>query len=142
MNFKRQHSNGFSLIEVMLALSMIGIILTSLLMLESRIFKRVVACTQKMERFAAIKNLFLLVKKEGLPQDSSTYTALLQDPDITVQYEKKAIEKTSALARFKGVMQEVATGTWDEWGQQREYAFYTYCFVGIPKKKDDTHASS
>lgn len=142
MNFKCLLRNGFALVEVMLALSMIAVILTVLMMVESRVFARAVSSCQKMERFIFIKNMFLTTKKDPLEKNKNTYEIVLSDPDMFLRYEQKPVKKQSKLAVFKGVQQEIAIGIWDDWGVQREYALVTYRFSDIKKEKEKNNAPS
>lgn len=142
MNFRYHLRNGFALVEVMIALSMVAIILTALMMVEGRVFKRSISSCQKMERLVFIKNMFLMIKKDPLEKNEQMREMVLQDPDMRVRYQQKKIKNQSSLAVFKGVQQECVTGVWDDWGMQREYSLITHRFTDIKKKKDKNNASS
>ena len=62
MNFRYHLRNGFALVEVMIALSMVAIILTALMMVEGRVLKDLFLLVKNgTTRF--YKNMFLMIKK-------------------------------------------------------------------------------
>jgi prepilin-type N-terminal cleavage/methylation domain-containing protein len=139
MIFKFHRHKGFALMEVMIALAMIAVLLSTLMMVQSKVFSNVISSTFKIERFYSIRNMFLLTKIKPLEDDKKSWEKTIEDPETKLTYEKKSIKKESQLSRFKGLFQEVATGTWHEWGRERAYDIISYQFD--PPKKEKKNES-
>lgn len=140
MNFNTHQRNGFALMEVIIALAVTALLLTTLMMLEGKVFHRVVSSTARVERFYSIANMFALTRMTPLEKDQKSWTKTLEDPATKLTYEKKPIDSRSALARFVGLTQEVATGSWQEWGRERSTDIINYRFE--PKRKEKKDASA
>ena len=126
--------------EVIIALAITALLLTTLMMLEGKVFNRVVSSAARVERFYTISNMFPLTRMNPLEKDQKSWTKTLEDPSIKLTYEKKTIDSRSALARFAGLTQEVATGSWQEWGRERVIDTIAYRFE--PKRKEKKDASA
>lgn len=135
MIFKYHHRNGFVLLEVMLALATMGILLTSLMMVQTKVFKNVITSSFRIDRFYHIRNMFLETKTRSLQDGQTVWQKNLQNPETKLRYEKKTINSQSELARFTGLFQEVATGEWQEWGNDKVYDVISYQFD--PPKKEE-----
>lgn len=123
--------------EVMIALGMIAVLLSTLMMVQSKVFNNVISSTFKIERFYSIRNMFLLTKIKPLEGDQKSWTKTIEDPTTMLTYEKKSIKPESKLARFTGLFQEVATGSWHEWGRERAYDIINYQFDPPKKEKEN-----
>jgi hypothetical protein len=126
--------------EVMLALATIAVLLTTLMTVQTKVFKNVIASSFRIDRFYHIRNMFLETKIKPLEDDNTTWKKTVQDPEIELRYEKKPVKAPSELARFTGLFQEVATGKWHEWGKDREYDVISYQFDPLKKEKKDDAA--
>lgn len=140
MNFNIHQRKGFALMEVIIALAITALLLTTLMMLEGKVFHRVVSSAARIERFYAIANMFTLTRVHPLEKDQKSWTKTLEYPATTLKYEKKSIDSRSSLARFVGLTQEVATGSWYEWARERSTDIINYRFE--PKRKEKKDAST
>lgn len=138
MNSKYHQRNGFIMVEVVLALAMVAMVLTSLMMVEGKVFNHVISSTFKIERFYAIRNSFLLMRIKPLEKEETVRERVLEEPPTKIMYERIPVNPSSSLARFAGMFREVATGTWHEWGKQRAYDIINYQFDpdALEEKKD------
>lgn len=139
MTFKSPQRKGFALMEVMLALAMVSMLLTTFMMVQTKVFKNTITSSFRLERFYFIRNMFLETKIKPLEGDQKTWKKKVQDPEVALMYEKKKIDSKSELARFKGLYQEVASGKWSEWNKEIVYDIISYQFEP-PKesKKNET----
>lgn len=126
--------------EVMLALATIGILLTTFMMVQTKVFKNTMTSSFRIDRFYHIKNMFFVVKIKPLEDEQTVREQTIQDPAIKLRYHKKPVNPKSELARFTGLFQEVATGEWYEWGKDKEYDIISYQF-DPPKKEGKDEAS-
>lgn len=137
MIFKYHQRNGFALMETMVALAIIGLILTTFMMVQTKIFKNVITSSFRIDRFYHIKNMFLEVKMKPLEEGQTVQQKTLQQPELKLRYDKKIINEKSELARFTGLFQNVATGEWHEWGKDKVYDIISYQFDPPKKEKKD-----
>lgn len=126
--------------EVMLALATIGILLTTFMMVQTKIFKNTMTSSFRIDRFYHIKNMFFEIKMNPLKDDQTIQQKTLQQPEIKLRYDKKPINEKSELARFTGLFQDVATGEWYEWGKDISYDIISYQFD--PPKKEEKNETS
>lgn len=137
-NFNHHHGKhhygvGFSFIEVVASLLMMGILLSALLTMEGSVLNRLSRSAQKEDRMLLLKNyLFSLTqagtdisKKQETQQDGTT---------ITLTYEP--IKPASALARFEGLQQQKITASWQDDTKKRTCELVGYTFTP-PKKKEE-----
>lgn len=126
--------------EVMLALAAIGILLTTLMMVQTKVFKNVITSSFRIDRFYHIRNMFLEIKIKPLEEEQTVWQKTIADPEIKLRYDKKPIDAKSELERFTGLFQEVATGEWHEWGKPKVYDVISYQF-DPPKKEEKDEAA-
>ncbi len=148
MNSKTLH-NGFSFAEVMIALMMIGFLLTSLLGLQSVVFRRVVMNTFRIDRFYPLKNMALTMPMQSANKNSHVKAgASPTEPGqrrektdealgLKMVYETSKIKDNSVLHRFEGLFQKRSVGTWFEQDRERMQEVLSYGFA-VPEK--DVHA--
>ena len=127
--------NGFAFIEVVMALVVIGFMLTGLLTLQSNAFRRVVFNTLRIDRFYPVKALMISTLMQPLKKGQKTKEQRNEDFDLALVYEQKEIAGTSELARFKGLYQRKATGTWKQQGSDRAQEIISYGFTPPPSEK-------
>ena len=140
MIFKYHQRNGFALMEAMLSLAIIGLILTTFMMVQTKVFKNVITSSFRIDRFYHIQNMFLDVKMKPLQDEQTVREDIVKDPEVKLRYNKKPINPKSELARFTGLFQEVATGEWHEWGKDKVYDIIRYQF-DPPKEEGENEAS-
>ena len=140
MIFKCHQRNGFVLLEVMLSLATVGVLLTTLMMVQTKVFKNVITSSFRVDRFYHIRNMFLETKIKPLKEKQMVWQKTISNPETKLRYEKKPINQKSELARFVGLFQEVATGEWHEWGKDTAYDIISYQF-DPPKKEEKDEAA-
>ena len=126
--------------EVMIALGVIAVLLTTLLTLQSTVFQRVIVSTLKIDRFYRIRNMFFLTRITPPDSEKKSWEKSLDDPAMILKYQKGPIKKGSQLERFTGLVQEQASGHWHEWATEREHTLIAYQFEPPRKEKKDASA--
>jgi|GEM_PF-3573928 len=135
MNFKTLH-NGFALVEVIIALAMIALMLTSLLVLQAASFRRVAIGTMQVEHFYPAKALMTSVILHPLKKGETKTEKKDEKTSDTVIYQQHDIPRTSALGRFKGLYQKVSRTGWTVEGRERVQECIGYGFTPVePEKK-------
>lgn len=135
MNFKVQHK-GFAFLEVVMALVVIGFMLTGLLALQGNAFRRVVLTTLRIDHFYPVKALMVSTLKQPLKKGQTKVESRNEELDLTLVYEQKEPSSASSLARFKGVYQRRSQGSWVIQGRERAQEIISYGFTPlVPEKK-------
>ncbi len=126
--------DGFSFSEIMLSLAMVGFLLTSLLALQSTVFRRVVTNTFRIDRFYPLKNMMLTMPMHPLKKGETKQETTNDQLGFKMVYEQIPVKEQSALFRFKGLYQKKVTGRWFEYERERVQELLSYGFA-IPGKK-------
>jgi hypothetical protein len=127
--------NGFAFVEVVMALIVIGLMLTGLLSLQSSAFRRVVVNTLRIDRFYPVKLVMASTLKQPLKKGQTKIESRNEDFDLALVYEQKEPAGASVLARFKGLYQRKTTGTWSQHGRERVQEIIGYGFTPLPEKE-------
>lgn len=125
--------DGFSFSEIMLSLAMVGFLLTSLLALQSTVFRRVMVNTFRIDRFYPLKNMMLTMPMHSLKKGETKQETVNEQLGVKIVYEQIPVKEQSVLFRFKGLYQKKVTGRWLEYERERVQELLSYGF-SIPEK--------
>jgi prepilin-type N-terminal cleavage/methylation domain-containing protein len=126
---------GFTLIEVLLALAIIGMVLTPILMIQSMIVRNTSKYSRLITRILQGKK-FLIDSEIALTADldQSTAEKKVFNPETSMKYEMNKIPDGSALKKFKRIYKEAVTLQWrDQQGRHQEQ-IVTFIFRPESKK--------
>jgi len=117
INFKNR--NGFTLIEVLITLAIIGMVLTPLIIAQSTALRSITTLSRRMTRFIYAKNFLLessfkLLFEKKEQEKEAKQVGELKDPPMKLTYELKQVSENSALARFKGLKIGTVFMRWQE----------------------------
>lgn len=90
-----KNRSGFTLIEVLLAVAIMGIVLGPIYILQGAVFDRVIRAAGSVDRMLAAYDFFVDVKKG----DEDHIKKTISDPHADLIYEKKEPSKGSVLAK-------------------------------------------
>ena len=121
--------NGFAFVEVVMALVVIGLMLTGLLALQSSSFRRVVLNTFRIDRFYPVKLVMTSMLKQPLKKGQKKLESRNEEFDLALIYEQKEPSEVSELARFKGLYQRKTSGSWALQGHERMQEIIGYGFT-------------
>jgi len=107
MHFKNEQ--GFSLIEAMLAVTIIALVLTPMFVLENSIFNGVGRMAETFHRALFAQN-FLYIAQRDEPVGSTNYTVERKEekPLTMIRYTLKPVAKGSSLAGIPYLFQQQA----------------------------------
>lgn len=123
------------LTEVLLALAIIGIVLTSLFSLQSTVLTRIAGTSGKIMRFLAAEN-FLIDARQKLPAQDSGQIAqekTITNPTMTMHYQAKNIPQEGYFKKTPGMVQEEMEITWKDGKSTRSEFIVTLLYK--PEKK-------
>jgi prepilin-type N-terminal cleavage/methylation domain-containing protein len=111
--FKNKHNHGFTLIEAMIAIAIVGMTLTPMFILDTNVYNSVTTITQRFHRFLFAKNFIFEAEQKQPPQSVNYSTEKKEERPITmVRYTLKSIPEQSSLAKIKQLYRQevVASG--------------------------------
>ena len=105
-----KNSSGFTLIEVLLALAIIGLILTPIFVSQTSIFGASSRTARVFSQLIAAKK-YLLDTRLSLEPDAQEFKSekKIDAARTTLTYQLRKIPETSALKNFKNVLIESVT---------------------------------
>lgn len=115
-----------------MALTIIGFLLTSLLILQAASFRRVTLNTVRIEHFYSAKQLMASLVVHPLKKGekkSETKEGKFEERAI---YQQKEIPRSSSLSRFKGLCQKSVRAAWNQDGRERVQELVGYEFTPPP----------
>ncbi len=109
MRFKNE--NGFSLIEAMIAIAIIGMILSPMFILETNVFNAVARIAEKFHRILLSKQFMFTVHQKQSPEAKEFKLEKKEEkPTSMMRYSFAVVDKKSSLAKLPGMYrQEVIT---------------------------------
>ena len=98
---KNLNKNGFTFIEVALAITIIGFGLTNLLSLQGTIIKRSSSYFQKINNILVSSSLLVENNFKKTIKEKITTEKFIKDPQITLKQYEKEINEKSDLKNFQ-----------------------------------------
>ncbi|MEX0848691.1 MAG: prepilin-type N-terminal cleavage/methylation domain-containing protein [Candidatus Dependentiae bacterium] len=136
-------SNGFTLIEVLLAMTLVGVVLTPIYSLQNTVFTRVLKMVNAVERMFVAYDFFLdeenvLRQNRKKKKEQKKITKKIDDPSTELIYEVQDVPKDSALQKnFNNLYIEKTTWDWQEGNKKRSDQFINILFEPpMPKKQE------
>lgn len=112
IRFKNNNA-GFTLIEAMIAVAIMGMVLTPMFLLETNVFNAVARMAEQFERLLFAKHFFYTAQEKE-PLETTNYTLEKKEnrPLSMVRYTLKPVAKQSSLASMQRLYQQelIATG--------------------------------
>ena len=119
-------NNGFTLIEVLLALSLMAMILTPILISENSIMLSVGNFRGRLDRITMAKNYLVHAHKNAL-EDKKTGPMTVEDPQTTLTYKQSKASGPTAKV-FKDIYRETVTIEWTEGNDKRRDVLVSFVF--------------
>ncbi len=131
-------NNGFTLIEVLMATAMVGIVLTPIYSIQSSVMDRVFNMTQAVQRMFVAFDFFLEAQKDE-DDDKKKITKKSDDPVMDLTYEIVDMPKDSELHKsFNNLYIEKTTWQWQGGRGKKSNVFINILFEPPePEKKKE-----
>lgn len=131
-----KNNNGFTLIEVMITVAILGILLTPLFILHSSNLSTLAISSTAVQRIIAARN-FVVDTYVSLSPDTRTTTIekKITNPLTVFTYELKDKVHNKELAALKGLCQENITMRWHEYGRPRQESLIAFCYKKEERKE-------
>jgi len=112
-----QNKNGFSLLEVIVAMTIIAFMVSPLVIMASTILRRIVRDSRNEERIFLMRNLLCEVHRDQ-PPNTPTFEKRVGNTQL--RYQLIPPPANSSLQPMKGIHIERVTATWYEAGKQAQ----------------------
>lgn len=125
---------GFTLIEVLLAMAIIGLVLTPIFMGQSAILRATALASRRLARVFAAKKI-LIENEIALEPDVREFTSekKINNPPTTFTYELKKISDDSSLKKFKNVL--IQTVSWPDERSKKKRQDRLVTFLYKPERQ-------
>ena len=132
------HASGFALMEVMLALFMVGSLLSALLILQSTSTTSIKHFSDRFNRVRILRNFFIQLQLERAKGSDKAHAATQADKVWgTIHYKTHKPSKASAVSAFPTIVIEQASLEWQEGTSKR-----TETLVSLRYKKPEQEPAS
>lgn len=124
------NSSGFTLIEVLLALAIIGMVLTPILLIQQIVLRRSSSSANLFSRIIQAKDFLIDQQFENI-QESQDVTAekKITNPATTLIFNSKKLPENSSLKKFKHIKIDSVTMQWTaEQNKKRKEKLVTFSF--------------
>ena len=128
-----KNNDGFTLIEVLLAMSLMAMVLTPIFISQNTIMFSVGIFRDRFERITQAKNYLARAHKNAL-EDKKTGPSTIEDPQTTLTYTQSKASGATAK-QFKDIYRETVKIEWTEGTNKRQDMLV--CFVFKPEKKTE-----
>lgn len=135
MNFKNH--DGFTLVEVIMALAITAVVLTPIFIMHGMIFQRVSIGSQQFDYILACKALLVEARQKQEP-DAQEFTLDKSVPDLnaTCTYSlDKAVDQKSPFASLPGLHRESVVISWTEDDKKKQEQLVTFIYKKPEQKK-------
>jgi prepilin-type N-terminal cleavage/methylation domain-containing protein len=137
MIHSKNHKNGFTLIEVVLAMTIAALVLTPVFIMLSTIIQRVDRSSKAFNYILLCSNLLHQARQQ---QDPEAQTFSLDkaeiDFDATLTYSlEKGVDQKSSLASLQGLHKELVKVSWTEQDKKKQEQLITFVYKKPEQKK-------
>lgn len=138
MMHSKNHKRGFTLIEALLSMMIVGVVLSPLFLLYGVIMQRVNKSSKQLYSLLWGKQLLCEARQKQEP-DAQTFTLdkKIEESSAQLKYSlDSGVDPKSALASYAGLHREIVSIMWtDHQGVQRHEELVTYIYKQPEQKK-------
>jgi Tfp pilus assembly protein PilV len=139
MNLKNHEQIGMSFIEVIVALFVMGTMLSSLLLMQGTIFSGLVTESSLLGRVFLLEDYLsrraFAREKNEKEAFKSPKMEKINQPETTIAYTLKKPSKESSLKGLEQLMIEHCSAAWNELAQKQKESMITFLFK--PEKQQE-----
>lgn len=129
-----KNHKGFTLIEVMFAVAIVGIILIPLMANQSALFYRLLNLSRKSTRIFFM-DFFLQESLQKNNDEKASKEKKFDDPAVTLAITTKKIEKEKAFKRFNNIERVQVTGKWEDNNRKIQDSIVTFLYKPETREK-------
>ncbi len=126
--------SGLSLVEVMLALLIVGVSVTTLLTLQGKLSRGVFFAHALIDRIPYIAGFFVTAERDKFYLDQKSQKKTIDDPELVMTYTVSK-SKNKSIAQFQQVIIEKVEAQWPTIMGTRKETFTQLRFVPRLEKR-------
>lgn len=121
---------GFTLIEVLLSLAIIGMVLTPIFLIQQLVLRRSSSSAHLFSRLIQAKDFLVDQQFENIQEaQGATAEKKITNPPTTLIFSSKKLPENSSLKKFKHIMVDSVTMQWiEERNRKRQEKLVTFSF--------------
>lgn len=123
-----KNHNGFTLIEVLISVALIGIIMISIFALESTMFRAIVRWSHRVERMLHVVPFIARTRLDTQQSEKKEAEKEIRKPKTAVRYSRADLPKESSLGALQGLEKEEVALSWTEFQTKRSDAYVAFVY--------------
>jgi prepilin-type N-terminal cleavage/methylation domain-containing protein len=135
IHFKNLNKSGFSFIEIIIAISIIGVVLTSLFNLQNTIFNISFSQHSKILRLFDIRNVFFDYTTQEKLIKGEIVNENFEDPDTKLTIQMQKPNEKSSIAKYENIYLIKSIGKWRAASRDNEESMVSLLF-NVKEKKE------
>ncbi len=140
IHLQSRNTDGFTLVEILVAVLVVALVITPLFMSETNIFSHAVRLSKSLQRTFALKQFFIdsAIKLDAAKiKDKPTVEKKIDTviPPLNLKFEIKKVENEERFKKFPDLYRERATVEWQDGVNKRKEALVSFVTFDIPKKE-------
>ncbi len=113
--FKHRNARpGLSLVESIIALGMLGVLISSVMVVQQSSFTKINTSSAKLRRIFLMNNMLLEATRNRKEGTQFPEKIAVSDPETTIFYTRKEAEKNSSLKDFNNITIENIEASWQD----------------------------
>lgn len=134
---RNHNKDGFTFIELILAVTMIGICITAIFTLQTSLLTSVAERADAIRRILYTKNLLYDYMLDLNPQTiAQPQTKKVEDPSMQVVLQAKPMPERSKLRQFQHIYILTGNASWQRNAISYDQTLVTFAFVPPPPKEE------
>ena len=130
-----KNKNGFTLLEVLISMTIMGILMTSIFILQGGTVKSIVSWSRRLDRFAAGILFMTQTRMEKEAEPTIDQVKKLETPAANMHYQMIEVPKESSLKDIKNLYLERVTLKWQDGKKKGEETIVMFHHRPEVKKK-------
>lgn len=124
--------------EVMIAVVMLGMLLTAILSLQNTTFNSVVDYSARLRHIFSLRNRLVVAAQERVEQkEEKKVQPAQQENEVKFSYALQKINEKSVLKKFESCFIEKADAQWQEGRKKKHETLITFLYKAPEKKENE-----
>lgn len=121
-----KNNAGFTLIETMLAITLIAIVMTPLLVTQGSVAQAVAQISERLQRVFFAENFFIEAHAQADDEKNFSLDKKLESLDTRIIFERNPVNPKSSLAHINNLVHERIQASWQEGNKQQKEVLISF----------------
>jgi len=124
--------------EVMIAIIMLGMLMTAILTLQNSTFSSVIDFSARLRHIFSLRNRLVVAAQDRAEQkEEKEESAKVQVDEFKMSYALQKINEKSVLKKFESCFIEKVVGQWQEGRKKKQEVLITFLYKAPEKKENE-----